>query len=122
MSFNFLHRYKSDSSVSGSRLSASGSPLLAHFIRETARDIPHPADKGRSLWDARTDVGVLLGLRGNGTAPIKEEVLSIHEMQFANEDSVGVSPLGSGSDYTVFLQRNGVCDPQLCHNVLWKIN
>jgi len=113
---------QSDSSVSGSRLSASGSPLLSHFLRETAEDITHPTDKERSLWDARSDIGVLFGLHENDTAPINEEVISIHEMQYANADSVGVSPLGSGSDYTVFLQRNGVCDPQLCRNALWRIN
>ena len=113
---------QSDSSVSGSRLGASGSPLLSHFLRETAEDITHPTDKERNLWDARSDVGVLFGLHENDVAPIKEEVISIHEMQYANADSVGVSPLGSGSDYTVFLQRNGVCDPQLCRYVLWRIN
>ncbi|KAF8969499.1 hypothetical protein BDZ97DRAFT_248222 [Flammula alnicola] len=95
-----------DSSVSGSRLRASGSPLLAHFIRETAEELPHPTDSGRTLWDATTDDGTLFGL--NGTVSISEEVVSIHEMQYANADNVGVSPLGSGSDYTVFLQRNGI--------------
>lgn len=94
-----------DSSVSGSQLRASGSPLLAHFIRETAEAIPHPTDKGRNLWDARTDVGILFG---NSTTKVNDQVASVHAMEFAAVDSVGVSPLGSGSDYTVFLQRNGI--------------
>lgn len=96
----------SDSSVSGSRLQASGSPLLAHFIRATAEDLPHPTDSARTLWDATTDDGTLFGPGGNIT--INQEVVSIHEMRYGQADSVGVSPLGSGSDYTVFLQRNGV--------------
>ncbi|KAF8897847.1 hypothetical protein BD779DRAFT_1492680 [Infundibulicybe gibba] len=59
-----------DSSVSGSRLGASSSPLLSHFVRA--------------------------------------EAIAIRESEYAAADSVGVSPLGSGSDYTVFLQRVGV--------------
>lgn len=96
-----------DSSVSGSRLRASGSPLLAHFIRATAEELPHPTDSGRTLWDATTDNGKLFGLHASNV--ISEEVRSVHEMQYTAADSVGVSPLGSGSDYTVFLQRSGVC-------------
>ncbi|PPQ77354.1 hypothetical protein CVT25_010936 [Psilocybe cyanescens] len=97
-----------DSSVSGSRLGASGSPLLAHFIRETAQQIPHPTDEDRTLWDARQDSGTLYGLLDNRTYEVNEEVIAIREMEVAAGDSVGVSPLGSGSDYTVFLQRNGI--------------
>uniref|UniRef100_A0A8H7Y1D9 Zn-dependent exopeptidase n=1 Tax=Psilocybe cubensis TaxID=181762 RepID=A0A8H7Y1D9_PSICU len=96
-----------DSSVSGSRLGASGSPLLAHFIRETAQQIPHPTDEGRTLWDARHDSGTLFGIL-NGTYEIKQEAIAIREMEIAAADYVGVSPLGSGSDYTVFLQRSGI--------------
>jgi N-acetylated-alpha-linked acidic dipeptidase len=95
-----------DSSVSGPRLRASGSPLLAHFIRATAEDLPHPTDSTRTLWDATRDDGTLFGPGGNVT--INEEVLSIHEMRYGKADNVGVAPLGSGSDYTVFLQRNGI--------------
>ena len=95
-----------DSSVSGSTLRVSGSPLLAHLIRDTARELPHPTDKGRTLWDATYDDGKLYGLMGNVSA--KEEVKAIRAMELAKADNIGVSPLGSGSDYTVFLQRNGV--------------
>lgn len=59
------------------------------------------------MWDATTDDGKLFGLHGDNV--ISQEVRSIHEMQYTGADSVGVSPLGSGSDYTVFLQRSGVC-------------
>ena len=38
-------------------------------------------------------------------------VLRMHEAEQQNADSIGVKPLGSGSDFTVFLQRIGVsCD------------
>ena len=94
--------------MSGSHLGASGSPLLAHLIRDTAEELPHPTDKGRTLWDATNDNGKLFGLMGHANVSAKEEVKAIRTMELARADNIGVSPLGSGSDYTVFLQRNGV--------------
>ncbi|KAH7887556.1 hypothetical protein F5I97DRAFT_1861258 [Phlebopus sp. FC_14] len=91
-----------DTSASGSRLRASASPLLAHLLRETAEHIPHPTSKGRSLWDARLDSGTLFGGKLDAEAVIMDQ-----ESQLAS-DSLGVNPLGSGSDYTVFLQYIGV--------------
>ncbi|PPQ63426.1 hypothetical protein CVT24_004936 [Panaeolus cyanescens] len=95
-----------DGSASGSRLSASGSPLLAHLIRNSALELEHPTDASRTLWDARTDTGIYY-TPPNG-AQLDAEIVAIREMETAAADSVGVSPLGSGSDYTVFLQRNGI--------------
>ena len=97
-----------DSSVSGSSFRVSGSPLLAHLIRGTAEELPHPTDKGRTLWDATNDDGKLFGLMGHANVFVEEEVKAIRAMELAKADNIGVSPLGSGSDYTVFLQRNGV--------------
>ena len=87
--------------MSGSKFGAAASPSLAHFIRRTAEDVPHPTDPKRTLWDATTDSGQLFGERGDidslGTE-VETEVM----------DYTGIRPLGSGSDYTVFLQRLGV--------------
>ena len=94
-----------DSSVSGSRFRASGSPLLAHLLRDTAMELPHPTDKGRTLWDANNDNGKLFGLMGHVNVSANE---AIRAMEVTKADNIGVSPLGSGSDYTVFLQRIGV--------------
>lgn len=91
-----------DTSVSGSRLKAAGSPLLSHLLRETAEQIPHPTSEDRSLWDARGDSGTLFGEH------INAEIVAMHEDELWAADSIGVSPLGSGSDYTVFLQYHGV--------------
>lgn len=97
-----------DSSVSGSRFGTSGSPLLAHFIRNTAQDVPHPTEANRTLWDARNDDGVLsqptFGKDSDAVRMAQTEL----EVAIAAADDLGVSPLGSGSDYTVFLQRTGV--------------
>lgn len=90
-----------DTAVAGSRFRANASPLLAHLLRRTTEDIPHPTDPKRTLWDATTDRGQLFGeyddIDSLGT-----------EVETQAADSVGIRPLGSGSDYTVFLQRLGV--------------
>lgn len=94
-----------DSANAGSRFHASASPSLAHFVRDTAEKIPHPTDEGRTLWNARFDTGGLVGDH------IDEDGLAVHEEQFETDDGLGVGALGSGSDYTVFLQRLGVSVP-----------
>ncbi|KAJ7653468.1 Zn-dependent exopeptidase [Mycena rosella] len=91
-----------DSSVGGSRFSSSASPSLSHFLREAALDIPHPTESGRTLWDARNDVGPY------GGEIVDAESVAVSQSVHAMTDSVGVSPLGSGSDYTAFLQMIGV--------------
>ncbi|KAJ7780979.1 hypothetical protein B0H16DRAFT_1298508 [Mycena metata] len=92
-----------DSSVSGSRFGASASPSLSHFLRQSALDIPHPTDPERTLWDARSDSGPYAG-----ETSLDSESLGATQFVTAAADNVGVSPLGSGSDYTAFLQLIGV--------------
>ncbi|KAJ7811132.1 Zn-dependent exopeptidase [Mycena olivaceomarginata] len=72
-----------DSSVSGSGFRSAASPSLSHFLRQAALDVPHPTSPGRTLWDARFDTGPYAG-----------------ENHRLREPGLGVSPLGSGSDYT----------------------
>ena len=93
-----------DGSVSGSRFSVAATPSLAHFLRAAAQEIPHPTQPGKTLWDARNDRGVLTGDR------IDAEVLAMDSEAEAERaaSSTGVGVLGSGSDYTVFVQRTGV--------------
>ena len=90
-----------DTAVSGSKFRSGASPLLAHFLRKTAEDLPHPTDPKRTLWDATADIGPLIGEYDDADS-LGTEV----ETQVA--DDIGIRPLGSGSDYTVFLQRLGV--------------
>lgn len=96
----------SDTSVSGSRLKAAASPLLAHLLRSTAEQIPHPTSEGRSLWDARLDKGELFGEN------LDAEAAAIYDEMELAADNMGIEPLGSGSDYTVFLQYIGVRNDQ----------
>jgi N-acetylated-alpha-linked acidic dipeptidase len=77
-----------------------GTPSLAHLFRQVALDLPHYEDKNRTLWDARNDLGVFAG-------PAEQVVSSAIRTQQQVATTV-IRPLGSGSDYTVFLQRLGV--------------
>ncbi|KAG7089277.1 hypothetical protein E1B28_010976 [Marasmius oreades] len=101
-----------DVSSAGSRWTALGSPSLAHLIKRTALDIPHPTEEGKTLWDARDDRGPFSGLNGTqiASAWVDPEYIRNHEKKVEEEASLstGVGPLGSGSDFTVFLQRLGV--------------
>lgn len=92
-----------DVSVAGSTFYMSASPSLAHLIRRTAHDIPHPTKLNKTLWDAGEDLGPFRG-------PADLEVMAkFQEKQSkAMRQETGVFPLGSGSDFTVFLQRIGV--------------
>ena len=77
-----------DSSASGSSFTASAVPALANFLREVARDVPDP--RGGSIYDA------WLGQ----TKDTKEAI-------DAKQPKV-TTRLGSGSDYTVFLNFLGL--------------
>ncbi|KAI0005160.1 hypothetical protein BJV74DRAFT_875682 [Russula compacta] len=90
-----------DTAVSGSTFGARASPSLAHFIRKAAEDVPHPTDPKRTLWDATADRGQLSGKYDDADSLGTE-------IETQGADNVGIRPLGSGSDYTVFLQRLGV--------------
>ncbi|CDO73739.1 hypothetical protein BN946_scf185015.g67 [Trametes cinnabarina] len=94
-----------DVSVSGSRWGARGSPSLAHLIRAAALDVPHPTDPTRTLWDAREDDGPFDGALDAEFE--KTYAARVNESNVGKEE-VGIPPLGSGSDFTPFLQRLGV--------------
>ena len=95
-------------SVAGSRWDTSASPSLAHLIRGAALDVSHPTDPARTLWDARQDTGPF----GGG---IDSDILDffVQAKKENVESDLSIAPLGSGSDYTPFLQRLGVsgCHP-----------
>ncbi|KAJ7068529.1 hypothetical protein C8F01DRAFT_613374 [Mycena amicta] len=97
-----------DSSVGGSRFGSGGSPSLSHLIRQAALDVPHPTKPGLSLWDARADRGPFT----SGEADAESLAFSQSVVANSLQDSVGVSPLGSGSDFTPFLQWIGVASSE----------
>ncbi|KAJ3720546.1 hypothetical protein C8R42DRAFT_627782 [Lentinula raphanica] len=99
-----------DSAASGSRFSVGASPSLAHLVHGAALDIPHPTEENKTLWDATHDSGEFFGARRDGDLVLDAEAVAAHELEKSSlaQDSLGVGVLGSGSDYTIFLQRIGV--------------
>lgn len=97
-----------DVSSSGSQWGVGGSPALAPLIKRTALDIPHPHTPGKTLWDAREDEGPFRNETASFT--VDSDILMRYEAEQKAKNALvtGVHPLGSGSDYTVFLQRLGV--------------
>lgn len=81
------------------------SPSFTHLVRETAKLVPHPTVIDRTLWDARNDRGKLYGnLSDEAIARINTEM----DAEITGSELSSIRPLGSGSDFTVFLQRLGV--------------
>ena len=75
-------------------LGVGGSHTLEKFINEVGKDIPDPQTK-MSVWD-RTRANQIV----NGSPTAKRDALDRADLR--------ISPLGSGSDYTPFLQHLGV--------------
>ncbi|KAI5999978.1 hypothetical protein EDD15DRAFT_2362509 [Pisolithus albus] len=92
-----------DVSASGSRWNVAGSPSLAHLIKRSAQDVPHPTQANKTLWDARYDSGPYIG-----TQDAEFAQMWTRSNEVMNDSTVSLPPLGSGSDYTVFLQRLGI--------------
>ncbi|KAF8309393.1 Zn-dependent exopeptidase [Clavulina sp. PMI_390] len=106
-----------DVSASGSVFFQGGSPSLAHLMQGVAKSLPHPTDANRTLFDARYDVGPFTGNASSQSSDpfISTELGASFQRtkdlrEYLDEDpaSTGVFPLGSGSDFTVFLQRLGI--------------
>ncbi|KAJ6539641.1 hypothetical protein B0H19DRAFT_367906 [Mycena capillaripes] len=95
-----------DGSAGGSRWGAAASPSLSHLILQTARDVPHPTIPGKTLFDAREDNGPISTA---GTRADPEFVAAYEAAETERRAAKGLlRPLGSGSDFTVFLERLGI--------------
>ena len=96
---NAVGYFNTDVAVSGTRFQASAVPSLDQFVREIAREIPSP--KGGTLYDAwKRDDAALRPLTGNPFDDTRTVTQPAAEVR--------VGDLGSGSDYTPFLQHLGV--------------
>ncbi|KAI0700560.1 hypothetical protein BC835DRAFT_1411911 [Cytidiella melzeri] len=104
ISNNVVAYLNTDVSSAGSTWHSSASPSLANLIKQVALELPHPTDVGRTLWDAKNDVGPFRVGKGD------EAVMQAFENQQTERQisSTGIGALGSGSDYTAFLQRLGI--------------
>ena len=95
--------FNMDVAVSGAKFGASGVPSLKQFIREIASAVPSP--QGGTVYDTwkKTSQPNQEGFRPQetGTGPHRPPAAQVRS-------DVPVGDLGSGSDYTVFLQHLGV--------------
>ncbi len=88
-----------DAGVSGSHFEASSVPSLKQFIREVTMEVPSP--KGGSVYDEwKRDQGE--------PAARRRTVFTDNQPAFPAGGDVRVGDLGSGSDYTPFIQHLGV--------------
>jgi N-acetylated-alpha-linked acidic dipeptidase len=86
----------SDSNGKG-RLGVGGSHTLEEFVSQLARDIPDPVSGKALIETPRTPRGGAASRRGDPTAPPPPD-----------DGKYRIQALGSGSDYTSFLQHLGV--------------
>ncbi len=96
---NAVGYFNTDVAVSGTHFQASAVPSLQQFVREIAMEIQSP--KGGTLYEAwKRDDGAARPVTGNPFDDVRTVTPSPAEAH--------VGDLGSGSDYTPFLQHLGV--------------
>ena len=95
-----------DSAVSGANFGASAVPSLKQFVRDVAKAVPSP--KGGTVYQAWRVAGESWW-QPDGTDTRRLPVVQL------NAD-VPVGDLGSGSDYTPFLQHLGIASTDIASN------
>jgi N-acetylated-alpha-linked acidic dipeptidase len=96
--------FNMDVAVSGSKFGASAVPSLKQFLRDVTKVVPSP--KGGTVYEAwqKTALPDTLSAQSPG-----ETFTENHRLPAAQvKGDVPVGDLGSGSDYTAFLQHSGV--------------
>jgi len=90
-----------DVAVSGPKFGASAVPSLKQFLRDVAKAVPSP--QGGTVYDAwkKANQGESVNPQETSTSTFRAPAAQAHP-------DVPVGDLGSGSDYTVFLQHLGV--------------
>ncbi len=94
--------FNTDVAVSGPNFNASAVPSLKGFMRDVTREVPSP--KGGTVYEHwKEDQAASPRRRGTAANPF-----SAPSNSNVNADDVRVGDLGSGSDYTPFIQHLGV--------------
>ncbi len=101
---NAVAYFNMDVGVSGPRFGSSSVPSLKQFLRDVTQTVPSP--KGGSLYDAWRKASQPGG--ESGQAPTEAIGNTTRAPAAQGKLDVPVGDLGSGSDYTVFLQHLGV--------------
>jgi len=96
--------FNMDVAVSGPKFGASAVPSLKQFLRDITKVIPSP--KGGTVYEAWQKVAQADALSAQFPADVIGENHRLPTVQVKGDVPVG--DLGSGSDYTAFLQHLGV--------------
>jgi N-acetylated-alpha-linked acidic dipeptidase len=97
--------FNMDVAVSGPNFAAASVPSLKQFMRDVAKSVPSP--QGGSVYDAWEE-------RSSGKSPLKSDTFpdvngsARHSSAAPSRQDVAVGDLGSGSDYSPFLEHLGV--------------
>jgi N-acetylated-alpha-linked acidic dipeptidase len=96
--------FNMDVAVSGPKFGASAVPSLKQFLRDVTKVVPSP--KGGTVYEAWQKAA--LADEPSAQSPA-ESIADSHRLPVAQVKSdVSVGDLGSGSDYTAFLQHLGI--------------
>ncbi len=88
--------FNTDVAVSGPNFDAAAVPSLKQFVREVTRGVPSPT--GGTVYDQ--------WLKSQATVPSRR--ITADDDQAPNPKEIHIGDLGSGSDFTPFLQHAGV--------------
>nr|KIR50369.1 membrane protein [Cryptococcus bacillisporus CA1280] len=97
-----------DSSASGSNFHASASPSLALLVKSAAEEVESSSSPSKTVFDTRFEAGnwEQFNMKKLGNHVGMGDSLS-------GKKGSGIGALGSGSDYTPFLQRYGIASSDL---------
>lgn len=110
-------------SARGSRFTVSASTSLGHMLVQVAKEIPHPTNANRTLWDARYDVGPYVGYLDEELQGVHSEVYDQEYLDSCGDgecerDYMNIGHLGAGGDHAVFLHHLGVSESISCFSYL----
>lgn len=94
--------FNTDMAVSGPKFGAAAVPSLKQFVRDVAKAVPDPS--GGTVYENWKALSTAGALKTDG----RETSTSTYRPPLAASSDVPVSDLGSGSDYSVFLQHLGI--------------
>ncbi|WWC61997.1 uncharacterized protein I303_104584 [Kwoniella dejecticola CBS 10117] len=95
-----------DGSASGTNFHASASPSIALLLKEAAGEINSSSDPSRSVYSTRDNAGSWDEFNAEKIGEDEFAALTV-------AGGSGIGALGSGSDYTPFLQRYGIASSDL---------
>jgi N-acetylated-alpha-linked acidic dipeptidase len=99
--------FNTDMAVSGPKFGAAAVPSLKQFVRDITKAVPDPA--GGTVYDNWKALSNAGALKTDG----RETSTSTYRAPLAASTDVAVSDLGSGSDYSVFLQHLGIASTDI---------